>query len=219
MATMSDNNRDLIGLKKIVAANERYAIGYAELNHKGLTLVKYRGDGWESTVLPDARGQTCQICRRTWTNDIDDLRNVLSLGDREEFRLVHETCFIGHLTVNEFNLFRNSLCAVNLWTNSIVAIPNEYKGAWDTDWFVASLKEFYPIKIKFGRRKRVWEIEATGEFNVPKDFLKSEDVTKEFSSKSLLIHAGDEAKIVEYLKAFKEIFVPGNAPNMYNISE
>ena len=214
---MSDNH---IGLKKIVAANEHYAIGYAELNHKHLTFVKY-GRGWESTPIPDARGQTCLICRRPWVNDVEDLRNTINLAEgNKEPRLVHETCHIGHLIMNEYNLFARSLIAAELWTTSIVAIPNEYKGAWNTDWFVATLKDYHPIQIKFGRRKRVWEIEAKGiEFSVPKDFLKSEDVTKEFSAKYLLIHAWDEAKIVEYLKAFKTLFVAAKIPNMYNIPE
>lgn len=169
-------------------------------------------------MIPDVRGKSCFICRRVWGEDPDDLANVTNLdtpASKEEWqksRFVHDACYLGHLNLNERSLVQTAIrkarnvsgCRLRY---SIEPIPNEYRGAYNTDWYLVGFPDSKPKAIlKFGSRKRVWVVELTTKekFDLQNPpwsllpFLK-DDVTMEIDEKCIMFHAWSEDKVHEYV--------------------
>jgi hypothetical protein len=229
-----------VELKRIISANEKITIGYDQFDQLcKVEQMQYKsGEKYtSSTMVWDIRGKACYICKRVWTDDPNEWEyEELERGRWEEKAgpdgkhkrlkdpvFVHPACYLGHLNINEKNLITG---AINKARDAykarvpyeIDAIPNQYKGAWDTEWYIIQLLESKPrSQIKFGSRKRVWVVELSSEEKlvVPEGhalevLYKKEDVTKDglfdyqgkrLESKSIMLHAWTKEKVREYVEA------------------
>ena len=193
--------------------------------HDQLWLWKAEGKNRVGTIIADVRGKTCPVCARGWEPTAVSLGDQYFWRSREEW--AHESCFTRYLGIDEHEFWHGALCSVVRF-HGLVKLPNEYGGAWNTPWYRIPLCDV-PRTLKLGRRKRVYhmEIEALeAELAAPRDaeegarrlvakarmdfskaeaLFKSEDVTKEFSEHSVMIHAWDRERARQYLRKFAEI--------------
>lgn len=167
------------------------------------------GDTKHATIVPDMRGKTCAICGKGWLVEAEEFLNQIHLDTIEDF--AHKTCFVGHQMLTEATMWYGMLCARISqeckipWTWK--KIPNEYRGAWNTPWYLIEFKGYVP-KLKLGSRKRVWHMSLHDVTRQQKEKLEElfQPVTdtKWFttSPEGCGVHAWTEEQARKYLDLF-----------------
>lgn len=181
-----------------------------------LMVGRVSRDGYTSyTFVVDVRDKKCEICQRGW-----DL-NAESMGDQVEWRLigqmVHLSCLVRHDSFNQRAEVSGALYEAGIRHKGLKPIPNEY---WRNDdfwgkqpWYRADLVEHLGVYFVIGHRKRVWSIEVKSDVKVQhpipwwgaaKLAFDSENVTKEFGTHGILVHAWSIEKMRDYVKRLAE---------------
>lgn len=184
-------------------------VGYDQFDQ--LVVTKKDGDFEMSTFIADVRDKTCTICNHGWEP------NSISMADQYHWDLVdgyvHETCLNRHTGLVERSEFFRALVAARVRFKGLKPIPNGYHGASmkERPWYVAELLD-YPVMFRLGARKRVDHVEVVAQGGVDlawygdaEKAFASEDVTKHFTSASVLLHAWTTEKMREYVKKLAEI--------------
>jgi hypothetical protein len=155
------------------------------------------------TFIANTFGMTCLICCRGW-----DLTGA-SLADQYRWSLtesyVHRTCLDRHIGLTERAIYHDALCNAQIRFATLEPVPNRYTGEPLRPWYQA-----HAINTSFafllGYRKRVHHVEAVprvgtklGWADAAREAFDGENVTKEFSSSSVLLHAWSDEKLREYL--------------------
>lgn len=178
---------------------------YDQLNWK-----RWQGEYTVSSIICDVREMVCVICNHGW-----ELTGP-AMGDQCHWRLtddvVHETCLIRHVGLNERAEFQQAMFDARTRDVKVrfemETRPNEYWGNRDPygakPWYRFKLLDF-PVWFTLGSRKRVVSIEAVpngGELSWWREAeaaFAPEDVTKHFNPKRVLLHAWTKAKVKEYV--------------------
>jgi len=168
------------------------------------------------TLMADLRQHKCLLCTKGWETTATALRD--QYFSRETEQHVHKSCYIRYLNFREHARLRDLFGKSGLYDHieKIVPKPNQYGGAWNTDWFDVHLK--FPMKpfIEFGARKRVDAITINRLSTPQRDAiwgkLGEENTTKEHSSDSFMIHAHSHEDVVRYLSTFLGVLSNTPAP-------
>jgi len=151
------------------------------------------------------RGQTCPICKKGWDVTAESFRNQYMVRMLDEW--VHKTCYEGHLSMKETGMWYLLMTEPeDMIPFDWKKIPNEYGGAWGTDWYFINYLGYVP-KLKVGSRKRVYHMSLHDlrreQIDTFLEKVKDENVTKgEQDSNSVYIHAWTEADAKRYLTHF-----------------
>jgi hypothetical protein len=195
------------GMKTILCKDESkgITIGYDDFDQ--LCVLKVQGDRSEQHYgIGDPRGHKCLLCGSEWENTVTSFLNQYYLRDRKSW--VHESCFINHMSLNHYELVHSALVDAHVRFDGFQPIPNEYGGAWNTDWFHTNLLD-HKVSMKFGRRKRVYVIHFSGQFELEpveklEEFFNKEKVTCDFDENTVMVHAWNDEKVYEYVKVIAE---------------
>jgi len=158
-----------------------------------------------STIITDMRGKTCPICKKGWEVSAESFRNQFLVRQLDEW--VHRTCYEGYLSMRETCMWSNLMCEPeDMIPFDWKKIPNEYGGAWGTDWYFINYLGYVP-KLKVGSRKRVYHMSLHDlrreQIDAFLEKVKDENVTKgEQGNSSVYIHAWTEADAKRYLAHF-----------------
>lgn len=180
-----------------------------------LWVYEKNSSGMTGHMIYDPRGQTCKVCLRGWVLTSESMRDQYK-DQHDEW--LHYSCHIRFLSMKDRDLFDGALVGARIRFPGLREIPSQY---WVNDpiwakrsWYVTKVNDA-PIQIQIGSRKHVYSMEFTpvedGNFSqaaledAEREFL-SEDVTKHFNRKSVLIHAWTGEKLRDYLKRFSTIF-------------
>lgn len=184
-------------------------VGYDQFNQ--LCLTKQEGKYEVTTFVSDVREKTCIICNRGWEPTGE------SFGDQCSWQLVddivHLTCLIRHVGLNERAEFQQAMLDARTREVKVrfemETRPNGYWGDRDPygakPWYRFKLLDF-PVWFIIGSRKRVVNIEAIPNggdlswWKAAEEAFATEDVTKDFGPKRVMLHAWTEAKVKEYVK-------------------
>ncbi len=191
--------------------------GLVSRDEHGQTWVKWRpldDDCVQSTVIRDPANDICPLCYQGWIRTGSGYQD--QVFDHQRKSLFHLSCWKRHIAVNEYDMVYGALCTAGLTFQEMSTIRNEY-GSWEP-WFTIYLDKSFMDQIKFGRRKRVWDIElmvsepSPGARTLPKDIydglaLGKDDTTKSYSANRVMVHAWTREKVVEYFSNFKQLLV------------
>ena len=202
--------------------NEAKDLGYDQFGQLMAIKPHPYGSGTVMTMVPDLRGKTCPICGRGW--ELDGASFWENARLEATGRHVHTRCMNGYLSAEEASFWSGTLCDISPDRppfDGLKVIPNEYRGSWDTDWYLVDTFETrsglggadwdaprkpYKAKLKVGSRKRVYHMELFDLSPEQVTFLKGalgrEEVTQYHEASSFIIHAWTRAKAKEYLAAF-----------------
>jgi len=175
-----------------------------------VTIVDRDDPSHSYTYMPhNPEGLVCPICGINWEPSPRGVMDQFYCRDAEA--LVHKTCYERWLGFQQRMLFISALNNSNFRVESFDQIPNQYKGAWNTPWYVVTFQT-PGLRMTIGRRKRVFSVTFESDDDLPfsqiKKMFKEEDVTKEFNSQHVLLHAWSDEKLREYIKKLSEVLVP-----------
>lgn len=174
-------------------------IGHDKFGQLMHTSYRHRDDSDDVSIVTqsihDVRGLKCPICSVAWGRGVESMVNQIFHCSMEKW--MHQTCYDGVVAHNEFMLFYWALVDAKLRFSGLREIPNEYDGR--RPWYETDLIEYANVKLKFGHRKRVDVIEITG-VSMPNNIFEKEDVTKDISPTSVMIHAWSEDDVRRYIK-------------------
>lgn len=191
-------------------------VGY-DRNDNFVAFAKLYGSGepsiYSSTNTRDITGEMCPLCGKIWGPENTQAQFLDQIWSDAAMSSVHRSCFERALGFNEREKWVDALKEAEFDRSDIMTIkqiPNEYRGAWNTPWYVIELKGVKrakgdPVMLKFGARKRVYNIEISGiEANGPTLLMKkfeAEETTKDIidGGHGFLIHAWGMDKSKEYL--------------------
>jgi hypothetical protein len=187
-------------------------VGYDQFNQ--LTLCAYRdADSMVFKFIHDVRREKCIICDRGWE------ATGPSMGDQLYWDLtkshVHRSCSIRHEGLCERQQIWSAIVGAKIRFGGLLPISNGYwphSDPWSAKpWYEAELLDF-PVRFVVGARKRVLNIEVHAQGGTKLDWweraeemFKDEDVTKEFSSRMVLIHAWGTEKMRQYVKQIADL--------------
>ena len=197
-------------IKKYITADGM--VGYDEFGQLVLTREVRMGSDvcMVSTFIADVRDKICMICDQEWELNGD------SMGDQHHWSLidefVHETCLARHHGLIERAEYHYAFVEAGVRFHVLKPIPNRYWGPptahvlGNKPWYETTLCD-HSIRFTIGPRKRVHEIIIESidgsilswERAAEQDF-RTENVTKEFGSNKILIHAWGFDKMREYIK-------------------
>ncbi len=169
------------------------------------------GDGsYCSTVVPDLRHQFCALCKRGWPSNAEAFRDHYFVNN--VFRFVHKTCWAGHLTLAECDMWQGLLIAGGFVLFEIRTIPNEYRGGWNLPWYEVSFTGYIP-KMKLGRRKNVYHLSMHDLSD--KQVLLASELFKKITSTNWSntgnheagAHAWDEAEAKRHLERLRVVLM------------
>lgn len=155
----------------------------------------------------DLRGARCAICLGLWEATSESLGDQIRWSLTNEY--VHHSCLARHAGFIERRTALNALLKARVRFRGLTPIPNGYFretdrwGKW-TPWYQTELIE-HPYVFTIGHRKRVWEVRLVpGSGTIPwweaaKELFLSEDVTKKFSDKEILVHAWGDERLDAYV--------------------
>jgi hypothetical protein len=164
-----------------------------------------------SSNRSDVSDDICVLCGKGWEKTV--LAFCDQMWDEDALAHLHRTCFERTLGHRERRDFLDALKEAGFdrqMLMQIKQIPNEYRGAWNVPWYELPVP-FLPNApvLKFGARKRVYNIEIKGindlGVSLLADRFKEESTTKEGYEGLYLIHAHGMAKASEYLKGILEV--------------
>lgn len=169
------------------------------------------GGSTYSTIIPDLRGHKCAICRREWEVSAKSFLDHHYERMIEEF--VHKDCYLGHLNLVEASHWSQAISEVRDKQEVKIGwgwklIPNEYRGAWDTNWFKIYFRGYMPW-MKVGSRKRVWHLglhdltlEQVKKFE---EMFKDDTSSKGVEGNAVYMHAWDKEEVRKHLDRYFKI--------------
>lgn len=182
-------------------------VGYDQFGQ----LVHTTKDGkYETSIfIADVREKICRICNHGW------LPNSVSMKNQQRWVLinefVHETCLQRHIGLIERGDFQQALVKACVRFDGLAPIKNGYwPESYQTirvnrPWYTTRLLD-HKVTFKFGSHKRVYHVEVLGEKDsfswyqdAEKEF-KDQNVTKEFTSHSILLHAWNMQNVYTYVE-------------------
>lgn len=164
-----------------------------------------------SSNTSDVSDATCLLCNKPWEKTVAAFRD--QMWHEDSLAVLHRTCFERTLGFRSRIDFVDALKEAGFQRDHLRGlrqIPNEYGGAWNTPWYELPVP-FLPNTpvLKFGARKRVFNIEIKGindlGVSLLADRFKEESTTKEGYEGMYLIHAHGMEKAGEYLKGILEV--------------
>lgn len=172
----------------------------------------------EYVFVADVRAMTCIICGHGWEStakSIEDQTRWDLVATSPADGYVHETCFFRHHGLVERQEFWSAIVAARVRFKGLRTLPNGYwpKAYRDSakPWYEAELLD-HPVKLVLGTRKRVDHVELVAQGGVDlswwegaKEAFKTEDVTKEFSPRGVLLHAWTREKMREYVRRLVDL--------------
>jgi hypothetical protein len=163
-----------------------------------------------STIVPDLREAKCVICEKGWELTGVDFRHHTEL--RMTGEVAHSRCYVGYLTLQEAQMWYNLLCDGDRETLFIPwdwkKIPNEYRGAYDTPWYLVKFKGYVP-RLKLGTRKRVYNLELLDlrpeQVKKGEELFAKVDDTKWARNGEVGVHAWTREQAKQYIDWFRTI--------------
>lgn len=166
-------------------------------------------------LIRDVRGCTCYICGQGWELTTERLKDQMF----DDERIMHHTCFDGHLKINARNDIRNALIEAQFLFN-LEEVPPRYPHStpWQRVKVLCNDRERSDsnFRIVIGRRKRVWELRLHGCSDVSKKFEDVNDTKgyedgayREFDDPEFgpyyYVHAWTKHQMVDYLDRFRQL--------------
>lgn len=160
-----------------------------------------------SSSISDVSNDICTLCGKGWEKTVTAFRDQMWHDDSLAY--LHRSCFERHLGFRERIEFVEALKEAGFERKDLMSIkplPNQYRGAWNTPWYEIAVP-FLPNTpvMKFGARKRVFNIEITGindlGVSLLVDAFKEEgNVTRGHAEGMFYTHAWGMDKATEYFK-------------------
>jgi hypothetical protein len=187
-------------------------VGYDQFDQ--FSVTKIEEDGAEiSWFIADVRGRTCLMCDRGWEPTGPSMADQMVWEVSKT--IVHTSCFVRHGALCQRELFWEAVVAAKIRFRGLVAIENGYWPASDPwakqPFYEAELMD-HSAKLILGRRKRVYHVQVVPQGGTKLEWygaaaiaFEKESVTKEFSDRSVLLHAWLDDKLREYLKRLAEL--------------
>lgn len=212
--TLKFSTRREPGQKFIVKpVTEDGLVGYDQFDQFAVTQVL--PDGTQSSHhIADVRGRTCVMCERGWEPTGPSMADQLKWTISESF--VHLSCFVRHGALVQRELFWTALVnSAEVRFHGFEPIANNYWPSSDPwakqPWYQAFLMD-HQAKFILGRRKNVYHVEVVPLDGTRLGFhvqaakaFEAENVTKEFSSVSVMLHAWSSDKLREYVKKIAKV--------------
>lgn len=160
-----------------------------------------------SSSIGDVSDDTCILCGKGWEKTVQAFRDQMWHDDA--LAVLHRSCFERNLGFRERVEFIDALREAGFDRQDLKTleqVPNEYGGAWNTPWYRITVP-FLPGRptLKFGARKRVFNIEIKGindlGVSLLVDAFKDEgNVTRGHEEGLFYTHAWGMDKATEYFK-------------------
>lgn len=191
------------------------ADGLFGLDKNGTCVVQeVDGDHVTSWHVYDVRKMLCPICMHGWAE------TGPSIADQYKFKpfdkIAHLSCVARFHGLKDGMVVHAAIVSARILFRDLTETPNRYWPPADRwgkhkPWYTVELLD-HPFSLEIGFRKNVWSIRVTALppatcswAEAAKACFVAEEVTKEFNSEAVLLHAWGNEKLREYVKTLAEV--------------
>lgn len=177
------------------------SVGFDGFNQ--LVYRRHEGEWIVTSIISDVRGKLCVVCGHGWKETGPGLADQDYWRNFDEH--VHQSCAVRFRALQDRGDFYMAVVDAGL-RFKMISIPNGY---WPDSypeskapWYRFELLDYPGITFTIGARKRVFLFEVCGEipwYSRAASEFASENVTMEFESSRIMLHAWNTNKLRDYV--------------------